>query len=74
MLYNIHYIIGDLNARLIQRMPAEEHIIGPHVFGDEADTLDVLSPGQKITEIVHKLVLEGVFLYLRSKRLREASP
>ena len=44
---NIHYLVGDMSARLICRMPAEEHIVGPYVFGEEDDTLDRLSPGQK---------------------------
>ena len=40
-------ILGDFNARLINRMPAEEHIIGKHIFAQEEGDLDILSVGQK---------------------------
>ena len=28
------YLLGDWNARLYQRLPGEEHVVGPHVFSN----------------------------------------
>ena len=44
---NIHYLVGDFNARIINRAPAEEHIIGLFYLKDEDCTSDILSDNQK---------------------------
>ena len=43
---NIHFIGGDFNARLIERAPAEEDLIGPFIFNPASDDLNILSEGQ----------------------------
>ncbi len=44
---NTHFIGGDFNARIIERAPAEETLIGPHVFNPSSETINVLSDEQQ---------------------------
>jgi len=44
---NIHYILGDFNTTILNRVPAEQNNIGPHIYNPLNLDIDSLSTGQK---------------------------
>lgn len=44
---NIHYILGDFNTKILNRVPAEQNNIGPHIYNPLNLDIDSLSTGQK---------------------------
>ena len=60
------YVIGDFNARLHQRFPEEEHIMGLHVFGFPSAQYSLASNRSLLAEICmrHKLVIANTLFDL----------
>ena len=44
---NVHFLLGDFNARIIERFDVEKTIIGPHIFTEEGASIDNLTEGQR---------------------------
>ena len=45
--HEINIVLGDFNARLLERLPHEQDIIGMHIFREDASSIDQLSEKQK---------------------------
>ena len=45
--HEIHIVLGDFNARLLERLPHEQDIIGMHIFREDTSCIDQLSEKQK---------------------------
>lgn len=42
----IHYMSGDFNSRLLQRLPVEEGLIGEYLYNPDQLGIDFLTPNQ----------------------------
>jgi len=44
---NVHIVVGDFNARIMETAPREKTTIGPHYFAQEGKGINTLSTNQK---------------------------
>ena len=52
--HEITIILGDFNARLMERLDHEENFVGPHIFRDEHSTIESLSEKQQDNRTTEK--------------------
>ena len=45
--HELHLVVGDFNARLLERLPEESHIVGRHIYRHNTSSVDDLSEQQK---------------------------
>ena len=69
--YEINIILGDFNVRLMERLEHGKDILGPHIFQNSEDYIEILVSSSRIIANASSTYVKAMTWYLLTRYLQK---